>query len=147
MGKGTRKGTRQVRMADDTKRKSAVTCLSRTLPSSSNAPNSHESAACLPWMSRTVLDPDPNWAPLSNTPAHSLSPLFFLSSNSSDMLEHIPEPPHPPIRSPQKEAKSSSSAACVPTTSLSCSHRVPGEWSPTYRWLRSHLLSWLWWEP
>lgn len=87
MGKGTRKGTRQVRMADDTKRKSAVTCLSRTLPSSSNAPNSHESAACLPWMSRTVLDPDPNWAPLSNTPAHSLSPLFYI-------LKQPPTPSH-----------------------------------------------------
>lgn len=146
MGKGTRKGTRQVRMADDTKRKSAVTCLSRTLPSSSNAPNSHESAACLPWMSHTVLDPDPNWAPLSNTPAHSLYPLFFILEQFRHAGAH-PRAPHPPIRPPQKEAKSSSSEARVPTTGLSCSHRVPGEWSPTYRWLRSHLLSWLWWEP
>lgn len=80
-GKGTRKGTKeygQVRMADDTKQKSAVTCLSRVLPSSSNAPNSHESATCLLWMPHSVLDPDPNWAPMSNTPAHSLSPLFFI---------------------------------------------------------------------
>lgn len=90
-----------VKRGDDTRKKSAVTCVSRVPPSSSRAPHSQpffffrfvlswlfgsfchrSSATCFSWMSLTVLDLDLG--------PHCQIHLPTVSLNSSVILEHSP---------------------------------------------------------
>lgn len=132
MDKGTRKDTGErgsVEIGDDTRKKPAVTCISRIPPSSSRAPNSQlffvflSQEFCNLLLLDVLTDLDLDLG------LHCHIHLPTVSSNSSVILEHNPE-------SPDIERSKAPRHLCG--APHHCRHLLE-EWSPTYRWLWSHL--------